>query len=100
MKLSSLTWNIEGMKRNLFSLRNFTDLHQPHIIFLSEPQVFQSDLPAISKYFKGEYHLSLNSEDLHSPELSLTSVRAKGGTLVMWRNELDPYLTVQTPSSS
>ena len=88
------------MKRNLFSLRNFTDLHSPHLIFLSEPQLFQSDLPLLVKYFKGEYSVALNSEDLHKPELSLTSSRAKGGTMVLWSKKLDPYLTVHLPKSA
>ena len=88
------------MKRNLFSLRNFTDLHSPELIFLSEPQMFQSDLPLISNYFKGEYSLALNSEDLHKPELSLTSSKAKGGTMILWSKKLDPYLTVHLPKSA
>ena len=44
--------------------------------------------------------MSLNSEDLHNPELSLTTSRAKGGTMVMWQKHLDPYVTVNVPDSS
>ena len=87
------------MKRNLFNLRNLTDYHRPQLLFLSEHMLFQSDLPGIVQYFRGEYSFSLNSEDLYNPELSLTSSRAKGGTLVMWEKRLDPYLSVHLFSS-
>ena len=52
------------------------------------------------EYFTGEYFSSLNSHDLHDLDLPLTSNRAKGGTLVMWKTHLDPYLTIQVPDSS
>ena len=44
--------------------------------------------------------MPLNSEDVHFPELSLTRSRGKGGTMVMWRKNLDPYITVHKTSSS
>ena len=78
----------------------FTDLYHPQLLFLSEPQIFQSDLQNLTKYFKGEYTTVLNSEDLHNPDLMLTSTRAKGGTMVMWQKELDPYVTVHISDCS
>ena len=51
-------------------------------------------------YFNGEYSFFLNSEDLHNPDLPLLSNKAKGGTLVLWRKLLDPFVTVPTPDSS
>ena len=80
-RLLSLTWNLEGLKRNVYNLRMFTDLYHPQLLFLSEPQIFQSDLQNLTRYFKGEYTTVLNSEDLHNPDLMLTSTRAKGGTM-------------------
>ena len=62
--------------------------------------MFQSDLPAIVKYLKGEYTTALNSEDLHNPDLMLTSSKAKGGTCVMWKNDLDPYISVHISDSA
>ena len=62
--------------------------------------IFQSDLPLIMKYFSGEYSAALNSEDLHDPDLMLTSSRAKGGTLILWHKYLDPYVTVHIADSS
>ena len=69
-------------------------------MFLSEPQMFQADLPEIAQYFKGEYSMPLNSEDVHFPELSLSRSRGKGGTMVMWRKNLDPFITMHKTISS
>ena len=74
-------------------------MYKPHFLFLSEPQIYQSDLPAIIKYFKGEYTAVLNSEDLHDPDLVLTSSKAKGGTAVLWMKSLDPYVSVHISDS-
>ena len=100
MNLSSISWNVEGLKRNLYNLKFFTDLYKPQMLFLSEPQLFQSDLPQVMKYFKGEYSAVLNSEDLHTPELALTSSRPKGGTMVMWGKELNSIVTIHIPDSA
>ena len=92
--LTLISWNIENFKKNLFSLKTFTDLHKPDLVFISEPQIFQSELQHCMNYFSGEYSSSLNSEDFHNPELALFKTKAKGGTLVMWRNCLSPFITV------
>ena len=93
VNLKCLTWNIEGFRRNSFNLRHFCDELQPDLIFLSEPQVFQSDLSILCSPFSGEYSFLLNSEETSSPELSLDSSKTYGGTLLMWRSELDPFVT-------
>ena len=98
--MRSIVWNIENMKRNLFSLKNYLHIHTPDLVFLSEPMMFQCDFLNIMEYFKGEYCASLNSEDLHNPELPLISSRAKGGTLVMWRSSLDPFITTHITDTS
>ena len=75
------------------------DIFKPSLIFLSEPLLFKSDLKTLEEYINDKYSWSLNSEDSHNPDLSLTSSKTKGGTLVMWRNDLDQYLSVlPTPS--
>ena len=89
-----ISWNIENFKKNLFSLKSFTDLYKPDLVFISEPQIFQSDLQHCMTYFCGDYSSSLNSEDFHSPDLALYKTKAKGGTLVMWRNFLSPFITI------
>ena len=61
--------------------------------------MFQSDLPPVMKYFRGEYAAVLNSEDHHNPDLALNTAKAKGGTMVLWKKDLDPYITVQISDS-
>ena len=46
------------------------------------------------QYIERDYCYSLNSEDLYDPELPLHKHRAKGGTMVLWRRDLDPYIKV------
>ena len=52
------------------------------------------------KHFQGEYSVSLNSNDLYDLDLPLRSNRAKGGTLVMWKSSLEPFITVHRTESS
>ena len=47
-----------------------------------------------------EYSYWLNSNDRYDPELSLSTSRAVGGTLAMWRKHLDPYITVHPTQTS
>ena len=51
------------------------------------------------KYFRGEYSASLNSEDLHNLELSLTSSRCKVGSMVLWKTDLDPFISLNIPDT-
>ena len=59
-----LSWNIEGFSRNCHALKHFVDYHKPKLIFLSEPMIFQCDLPILLKPFEGIFDAKLNSEDL------------------------------------
>ena len=56
--------------------------------------MYQADIPMYMKHFQGDYSFALNSEDLHVPDLALNKTRSKGGTLIMWKHALDPYITV------
>ena len=48
-----------------------------------------------------KYCFTLNSSDLSDPELPLVSSKAHGGTMALWKKELDPYVTVhQSPTPS
>ena len=69
------------------------------MVFLSEPQVFNCDMDLLASPFRGQYSFLLNSEETSNPELALDSPRAHGGTLVMWKTELDPYV-VPLPTTS
>ena len=48
----------------------------------------------IMKPLSGDYCASLNSADLYDPCLPLHKSKAHGGTLVLWKSEHDPYITV------
>ena len=95
-----LTWNIEGFRRNVHSLKHFTVIHKPSLIFLSEPQLLQCDAAALFQTFNGCYSYHLNSEDLHCPEIALDCSKTKGGTMVMWETSLDSFITVIPTTSS
>ena len=75
------------------NLKHFCSEYHPDIVFISEPQAFQCDIASLSKPFLGEYSVLLNSEETSHPELALDCPKAHGGTLVMWRTKLDPFIT-------
>ena len=91
---SSLTWNSEGLKNNAFLLKSILDNACIDYAFISEPQLYQCDAAALFKYFDGEYCWYLNSHDILDPELPLVQSKPHGGTLVLWRRELDPFIEV------
>ena len=89
----SLTWNIEGLKRNYQNLKHFTDIINSDLIFLSEPKVFQNDLPCLVRYLPN-YKFYLNSEYIHAPEVPFVKNQTFGGTMVGWKNELDAHISL------
>ena len=80
-------------------MKHFTEIYQPDLIFLSEPQIFIHDVEQIMGYLKGEYNYSLNTADKYDQELALVKNRANGGTMVCWKTCLDPYVTPHPVSS-
>ena len=62
--------------------------------------LFQCDLATHMKHFNGEYLCSLNSPDLYDVELPLKSSRCFGGTMVLWKREYDPFITIHPVASS
>ena len=90
---------MEGFRRNHLNLKHFSDLSKPDLILLSEAQTFQCDLGLLTGPFMGEYSFLLNSEELNNPELALERPKAYGGTMIMWKTELDPFVT-PLPTSS
>ena len=95
-----MTWNCEGLRRNIFNIKHFTDLHKPDFVFLGEPQIFAHDVELVMKYLRGEYCYSLNSLDKYDLELPLTQSRAHGGTMVLWKTCYDPFVTVHPVKTS
>ena len=72
----------------------------PDLVFLSEPQCYQTDIKQHTSGLQHEYEYHLNSDDLYDRELPLVKSRAIGGTLVLWRKWLDPYVSVFPSQSS
>ena len=93
-QFSALTWNIEGIKRNTFLLAEVLKTKDISLAFLSETQAYQCDLSNIAQYIEHDYCYSLNSDDISDPELPLLRSNAKGGTMILWKKCLDPYIKV------
>ena len=90
-----MTWNIEGVSRNLLNLKHFIDIHhQPDLIFLCEPNVFACNIDLVMKPLADTYKFALNTADKYDPELPLIKSKAHGGTMVMWRNEYDAHVSL------
>ena len=92
-ELICLSWNIEGYRRNQMNLKHFCDQFNPSLVFISEPQAFQCDISLLTRPFIGAYSFLLNSEETNSPELAMESSKAHGGTMIMWKTVLDPFIT-------
>ena len=90
----ALTWNCEGIKNNIFLLKNILEETKATFVCVSEPQLYQCDANSILKYLQGEYCCHLNSEDVMDQELPFVKSRAFGGTLMLWLKELDPFIEV------
>ena len=100
LTFTALTWNIEGWKRNKFSLKYFIDRVSPDFIFLNEVLLFQFEVNRSTDIFKGEYCHALNSDDIADPELPLIKNRSNGGTLILWKKSLDQFITVLPSKTS
>ena len=98
--LKNLTWNISGFSRNIFNLLQIVEDEDPSLMSISEPWLHLSDAKISLESFLPSYNFFLNSEDRHDNLLSLAKSRAFGGTLVLWKTHLDPYITILKPVSS
>ena len=87
--LKIISWNVEGLARNLYNLDHFLNEYKPGLVFLSEPQIFSCDVDKLMTLFAGSYKFVLNSEDSHDLDLPMDRVKAKGGTVAMWSSESD-----------
>ena len=52
------------------------------------------------KLFQGQYCAYLCSDDMFDPDMPLAYSKAKGGTMVMWKNSLEQYIKPLSPPSS
>ena len=71
----SLSWNIEGLKRNIFSLKLFSEKYNPDFVFLSEPNIFTVDTDNLMRHFGGDYSWYVNAKDLFDIELPMVQSR-------------------------
>ena len=74
-------------------------LHNYAFISLSETQLFQSDIPLINSLLGDSHCFFLNSDDLYDPSIPLQYNRSVGGTMFLWRRDLEPYVEILKPSS-
>ena len=73
-----MSWNIEGLERNIYNLHHFISDVKPCLVFLSEPQIFACDVARVMSLFLGSYNYELNSEDKYDLDIPLDRLRAKG----------------------
>ena len=69
-------------------------------MFLSEPQSYQSNVHLLMEQISHDYCFSLNSDDLYDPALPLYHSRTHGGTMILWKKSLDPFVQLLPPKSS
>ena len=72
----------------------------PDLVFISEPQVYQTDIENALNTVSHEYCFWLNSDDLYDHDLPLVKSKAAGGTLAMWKKSLDPHISIHPVQSS
>ena len=93
-------WNAEGLKNSIYSIKEFLQQKSPSMAFISESQAFQSDISPLMKHIQGEYCYFLNSEDLHDPDSALMRNTTAGGTLLLWKKSLDPFISIHPVETS
>ena len=98
--ITCITWNCEGFRRVSSDLLDIVNESQADLIFISEPHLFQSDLKISTELFNQNYCSSLNSADKFDNDLALSTSRAFGGTLTLWKPSLDPYIKILEVNSS
>ena len=89
--ITSLTWNVENLKKNKYALKTFVDLVVPDFIFINETQTFQFEANTATDIFHSKYFYSLNSDDSFDQELPFIRNRSHGGTMVLWKQSLDQF---------
>ena len=92
---TAITWNCEGIGNSIFALKEMLERFSPDFAFLSESQIFSADLEMTMSVLGDSYCWYLNSDDMHDRDLVLTRTRSLGGTLLLWRKSLDPYISIQ-----
>ena len=95
-----LSWNIEGFKRNVFTLASYLSLSNSSLVFLSEPQLFLCDAELTFSSLCKDFKYHLNSDDAINHDLPLLKRKAWGGTMALWHVSLDPFVSILPSTSS
>ena len=98
LTLKILSWNISGFSRNKFNLCSIILDEDPSLIFISEPWLHLPDAFTATDQINNKFNYFLNSEDRHDELLLLQRARAHGGTMTLWKKDLDPYVTIHEPT--
>ena len=83
----------------MYNLHHFLTEYSPVLVFLSEPQIFSCDISTPMTLFHDRYKFVLNSDDKYNPLSPLDKNKASGGTLAMWLQSYDQYITPLTSPS-
>ena len=67
---------------------------------MAEPQTYACDIDLVLRVLSNDYCWTLSSADQFDPELPLLKPKAFGGTMILWKEELDPFITVVPTSST
>ena len=83
----------------MYDLKTIVDEQDPDLIFISEPWLFQSDLPNVNKLFP-DYNCVLNSDDKFDEDVALIKTKAYGGCMTLYKKYLEPFVSeIKTESS-
>ena len=80
-QLSVITWNIEGFLRNFQTLESIA-------------KQFDFYVGATNVQMWPSTHSWTLSEDVHDIDLPLTHPKAKGGTCIMWKTSMSPFVKI------
>ena len=70
------------------------------MVFLSELNMFSHDVPQLMTHISPKYNFSVNSEDKHDTEASFNKNKTHGGTMILWKKDLEPYISIFPTSTS
>ena len=77
------------------------DIDKPDLIFLNEVQTFKFEMDRVMEVLGKDYCCEYNTEDKYDAEICLTKNKAKGGTMIIWKQSWQQYITIlesETPS--
>ena len=83
----------------MYALTEIVHSNNFTFIALNETQLFQCDAPLLMSKLGGHYRFFLNSDDLYDDSLPSVRNSSYGGTMLLWRTDIDPYVQIIEPST-